>query len=234
MNAERKESKLENVQDLVDMVMHWASIQSSRTSTRWSLEDNTTWVFDDEFAGKQWEHDEEVFQSSRPEKYWSSGMDSNVRKEWQAKVRAWELANPTPPKHRVVHYSLREQGQGYHSDYIQLGDELGQMLDSVWNKEKKYGSVYRRGGLTLGGMAKRLGNKDLSGDVKKAMDLAKRKDEATHRNYQRRQVREQAQKLWDAFKHAGEQGVDLKQFTAGDLVILNKFMLLADEDLPVE
>jgi len=225
-----KNIRLVTIQDLVSLISTRAnSTYTHSLDRKYSLEDRTGDEWDDDFAGAQYEEQVATLEVTRPVEYWSMERDNPIKAAYMRKVE--KLQKTMPKKHHVTYYHLYEQGSSYHGEVIELSSELGVMLDGIWSHREAYrGSSWmkRVSGMTLQGMAKRLGQTGIADTVKKAQDLAKRQSEANSRNYARKHVREVANELVLKIDAARKAGIEIPDFSVLGLVVM------ADEEMPVE
>jgi len=162
---------LNTIEDLVAVAL-------KSGDTRYKLNDNTVWEYDDIATGKAWEDGEDAYVG----KHSSYGTP-----EYKAyRERVYEYEKLKPATHAVKTYVLRSD---YDTRYS-LGAELGAQVDGVWTKKVgRYSKTPERTGLlTLAGILKRMGRTDVATKIKDAETLRKEQDAKNRRNNIRRNV----------------------------------------------
>lgn len=144
------------------------------TSTRFSIEEDTNWEWDDPVEGKAWVDGEDAY-CGEWIPYGQEGHDAyQVKKDQYFAIR--------PSKHTVVTYRLRHD---YDTHYI-LSDEIGKQVDAIWTKRPSKWSnrMVNKGVMTLSGMLKRMGQ-----DISAQIETQKVKRELANQIYIRNNAR---------------------------------------------
>lgn len=175
-----------------DVVKYTESNPLAITLRRWKLSKNTHHPYIDKKAGQKW-HDEYYgipYVSINEPGY----KDYVLRKE--------HLEKQEPKRTTVTDYYLIDNS-GYRSIYLYLSKELYDLFDSVWTKSPRWrgsNEMENKSSLTLPGLLKRLGNTSVADKIKQAEQAQKALLEKRARNYERKQIREQSQKLFELLK----------------------------------
>lgn len=144
------------------------------TSTRFSIEEDTNWEWDDPAAGKAWADGEDAY-CGEWIPYGQEGHDAyQVKKEEYFAIR--------PSKHVTTTYRLRHD---YVTHYI-LDYEVGKQVDEIWTKRRAKWSnrMDNKGVMTLPGMLKRMGE-----DISDQIQAQKVKRELADQIYIRNNIR---------------------------------------------
>lgn len=144
------------------------------TSTRFSIEEDTNWEWDDPVAGKAWVDGEDAY-CGEWIAYGQEGHDAyQVKKEEYFAIR--------PSKNATTTYRLRND---YVTHYI-LNDEVGKQVDAIWTKRpyKWSDRMVSKGVMTLSGMLKRMGH-----DITAQIETQKAKREQADQIYIRNNMR---------------------------------------------
>lgn len=182
-----KTYKINTAEELVA----WVTANHWRADMRWQMVDRSVEAYDNQEEGKAWT---ELYRSEERRLGWETP-------EWE-ETRG-ELLKMEPASHRYTEYVLRECGDTYHSDQIKLGEELGKAIDDAWTKRTVSWDSHkqRTGALTVPGMLKRLGNREIGEQIAAAKLVEKAKAEKNRRNYARRELKRlaaEAEKLVDS------------------------------------
>jgi len=143
-------------------------------STRFTIEEDSNWVYDDPVAGKAWIDGEHEFCGD-----WIP-YGAEGHEEYQKKFDAYQ--NLRPSRHIEKTYRLRNDFKTY---YI-LGEEIGGKVDAIWTKRPSRFSnrMNNKGSMTLSGMLKRMGE-----DISNQIEAQKAKRELADQIYIRNNAR---------------------------------------------
>lgn len=181
-----KNTTFNSVEDIVKYVMNYP-----QSTQRFSCEESTDWVWDNEADGKVWEDMRNS--TDRPWLY------NHGTPEREAAEKAQEdLEKIKPSMHQEYTVTLRETGDGWHHDYIKCGVELSARIAKVWTRGPAYRGATRdvpKGALTLAGLLKRLGRTDISKQIDNAKAAIEAQNAKNHRNYARREIAAKAMEL---------------------------------------
>jgi len=156
---------LNTIEDLVAVAL-------KSGDTRYELEDNSVYEYDDPVAGKAWEDNEESVVGEYP------GAKSPEYSAYIERERVYRKTKPA--MHPETHFYLKKK---YIAHY-KVGAELGVQIDAVWTKKVgRYSTTPRRTGvLTLAGILKRMGRTDVATKIKDAEIVQKEANAKYRRN----------------------------------------------------
>jgi hypothetical protein len=180
-------TKFNTLDDMVSYVLS----NTSRSETRWNLRDNRDLVPVDKEAWDLWYKGKPAWKSEYSDKPKMSEI------EWAQYEEAVELhSSLEPEKVYQNNWWLQESnGDSWHTDLrIELSEELGNLLDSVWKKgtRGRYSTyVERQGAVTIPGLLKRLGKTE----IKSQLDESKKRAEELRAKNNRNAVRSRVERL---------------------------------------
>jgi len=145
-----------------------------KDSTRFTIEEDSNWVYDDPVAAKAWQDGEDGY-CGKWIPYGAEGYE-----EYRKKVDSYQDLRPS--RHIEKTYRLRNN----YSTYYILSEEVGSQVDAIWTKHpSRYSNrMVNKGSMTLAGMLKRMGH-DISGQI----EAQKTKRELANQIYIRNNAR---------------------------------------------
>lgn len=143
-------------------------------STRFTIDEDSNWVYDDPVAGKAWQDGESDYCGKYPVYGTPEYEAYNVKRN--------EYEDLRPSRHIEKTYRLRNDFNTY---YI-LGEEIGGKVDAIWTKRpSRYSNrMVNKGSMTLSGMIKRMGE-----DISDQIEAQREKRELAGQIYIRNNVR---------------------------------------------
>lgn len=188
-----EEKKIHNLDDLV-----FLALRPYGQEHRYELNINSHREWNDQQIGEEWQNKERKLAKTSSSPYW----DDPVYREHK---------NLKPSEHLITTYYLYRNTSSWHGESIYLTEELGKQLDSVWTKKEKYGRQARVGVLTLTGILKRLGQTDISKQIKEVKQKQEEKDKRDTRNQYRKSISSKLEELNKAVASAINNGVVVPQ-----------------------
>lgn len=193
---------------LEELVTYAENLRYAATKYKLIHNEQKRWV--DEAAGDAW------WEERNNIKY--PGFEASA-KEQKAYEKARAENNEKRPEEKIIHTYYLADNSMWGRECFYLSRELFEMLDGIWTYGPRWrGSDVkeRKGALTLPGMLKRLGKTDVSKKIKETQQREKAAAEKRSRNYDRKQIREASQKLYDLLKNTGHE-FDVKASTMIDI-----------------
>lgn len=145
-----------------------------KDSARFTIMEDSDWVYDDPVAGKAWQDGEDDYCG----KWTPYGAEGYA--EYKSKVDSYQDLRPS--RHVEKTYRLRNN----YSTYYILSGEVGSQVDAIWTKHPaRYSNrMVNKGSMTLSGMLKRMGE-----DISDQIQAQKAKRELSDQIYIRNNAR---------------------------------------------
>lgn len=202
-----KEDRVETLDELAAHAV--ATADYPQTYTLDSREDK---VYLDAGAGSAWETENHNLRmkyleiarttqetSGKPIYLYAIPGYEDEKKELDARLPAQRLAK---------FYWLKETGHTYYSVIIELSEELGEQVESIWTvKKTRWGSKKFVGMRTLKSICEKLGKTDFGAQIKAAQEKAKQEAARNRRNYRRAEIRDALSKLRKEIEKARDDGL---------------------------